>query len=184
MDGSEKKWLREIKQGRTEYLSDIAEKYYDDIYRFCCYLTGNPENSYDLAQETFLRFIQYAENYREHNLKGYLLTIANHVCRDYFRRQPMDISYEEAKDSPGLLDYGENGSSMQADGTEDAMVLMEALARLPMLQREAIVLHYYGQLRYREIAAMTGTGTATVKSRVRQGMEKLEKLLNKEDFYG
>lgn len=73
---------------------------------------------------------------------------------------------------------------MQAGGTEDAMVLTEALARLPLIQREAIVLHYYGQLRYREIAVITGTGTATVKSRVRQGMEKLEKLLNKEDFYG
>ena len=39
-----------IQQGQKELLNEIAEKYYDDIYRFCCYLTGQSQDAYDLAQ--------------------------------------------------------------------------------------------------------------------------------------
>lgn len=75
-----------IQQGQKELLNEIAEKYYDDIYRFCCYLTGQSQDAYDLAQETFLRFIRYVDRYRYRNLKGYLLTIARNVCMDYLRQ--------------------------------------------------------------------------------------------------
>lgn len=69
------KWIHAIKKGNKKYIYDIAETYYEDIYRFCTFHTGNCEDAYDLAQETYLRFIRYVENYREKNLKGCLLTI-------------------------------------------------------------------------------------------------------------
>ena len=72
------------------YLEDIAEKYYDDIFRFCVFQTGSREAACDLAQETFLRFSRYVESYRHRNLKGYLLTIAMNVCRDYLRKRGME----------------------------------------------------------------------------------------------
>ncbi len=83
----DRKAIKEIKKGNKEYLNLLAEKYYDDIYRFCCYQTGDPDSSYDLAQETFLRFIRYVDICRCKNLKGYLLTIARNVCYDYFGRE-------------------------------------------------------------------------------------------------
>ena len=61
---------------------------------------------------------------------------------------------------------------------------MQALAQLPDMQREAILLHYLYDLKYREIGRLTDASVSTVKSRVRQGLEKLQQLLNREDFYG
>ena len=75
-----------IHKGNSLLPEEAAEKYYDDIYRFCCYQTGSTEDAYDCAQETFIRFIRYTDSYRDRNLKGYLLTIARNVCRDYFKR--------------------------------------------------------------------------------------------------
>ena len=75
--------IRRIQNGQKEYLNEIAGKYYDDIYYFCAYQTGNREDAYDLAQETFFKFIRYVESYRYRNLKGYLLTIAMNLCRNY-----------------------------------------------------------------------------------------------------
>ena len=49
-------------------------------------------------------------------------------------------------------------------------------------QREAVLLHHFYGYKNREIARMTGTSSATVKSRIRQGLEKLGKLLNGSDF--
>ncbi len=72
----DKELIRRIQNGQKEYLNVIAEKYYDDIYYFCCYQCGSREDAFDLAQETFLRFIRYVEKYQYRNLKGYLLTIA------------------------------------------------------------------------------------------------------------
>lgn len=83
----ERQWVQAIQKGDKRYLQDIAEKYYDDIFRFCAFQTGSREDAYDMAQETFLRFIRYVEGYHDRNLKGYLLTIAMNVCRDYLRRK-------------------------------------------------------------------------------------------------
>ena len=60
--------------------------------------------------------------------------------------------------------------------------LMQALAQLPDRQREAILLHYLYDMKYREIGRLTDASVSTVKSRVRQGMEKLQSILQREDF--
>lgn len=165
---NEKKLLCLIGQGKTEYMDEIARTYYDDVYRFCCFQTGDREWAYDLTQETFLRFIRYADHYGGGNLKGYLLTVAMNVCRDGWklrkRQGERELADEDARDYP-------------ISRVEDRLLLQKALMQLPDFQREAIVLHYCYNFKYREIGRMTGVGTATVKSRIRQGLEKLKELL-------
>lgn len=181
----EQQWIHEIQKGRTEYLQEIAEAYYDDIYRFCVYQTGNREDAYDLAQETFLRFIRYAESYRNRNLKGYLLTIARNLSLDYLSKQGQDRMYNL---EPGEQDLdwdkvsAESSVELQAEQKDSSRQLRGYLMELPQMQREAVILHYLQGRRYREIAQMTGASVSTVKSRVRQGIEKLEKIIGKEDF--
>ena len=170
----DKKWIREIHQGNNEPLGQIAEKYYDDIYRFCCYQTGNPADACDCAQETFIRFIRYVDSYRERNLKGYLLTIAANVCRDYFKKLYRDRELEQAQLA--------RLAGQERDFTENCgqSSLLQALSRLPGVQREALTLYYFDELKIREIARITGTNTATVKSRLHQGKQKLKKILEEE----
>ena len=278
----ERQWIHAIRKGNKEPLGDIAEKYYDDIWRFCAFQTGSREDAYDLAQETFVRFIRYVESYHDRNLKGYLLTIARNVCRDYLRRKHRETTYMwydggclsvegqciryghgrgygteevgydrlkedgythmeaesgyaclEAKSGdcggkereegyrkapeptagvPGQRAYGDPERLVHAnperymygnpeqhvygkpeqhmyDSPEQRAVdadirdrLMQALAQLPQMQREAILLHYLYDMKYREIGRVTDAQVSTVKSRVRQGMEKLQGLLRREDF--
>ena len=103
----ERQWIHAIQKGDKQYLKDIVEKYYDDIFRFCAFQSGSGEDAYDLAQETFLKFIRYVEGYRYRNLKGYLLTVAMNLCRDYLtekgKRGEREISYDQSVS-------GENGS--------------------------------------------------------------------------
>ncbi len=175
----DKELIKEIQCGKKQYLNDIAEKYYDDIYRFCCYQTGNSEQSYDLAQETFIRFIRYVDRYRYKNLKGYLLTIARNVCIDYFRGQNPNVVAIEAEE----MEQIPSRRLLEEDRTT-TLSLYEALRTLNESQREAIILFYYQNLKYREIAKATGANLSTVKSRIKQGTEKLQRVLRKEDFYG
>ena len=192
--------IRRIQNGQKEYLNEIAKKYYDDIYYFCCYQTGSREDAYDLAQETFLRFIRYAEQYRYRNLKGYLLTIAMNLCRRYFHETGRTRLVTEtvgniegnvagsgraaAGDKPAL-EGPETDTTVQAmEALEQSRLLAEALLKIPDIQREAVLLHHFYGYKNREIARMTGASCAAVKSRVNQGLGKLQELLDKEDFYG
>ena len=106
--------IRRTQNGQKQYLNMVAEKYYNDIYYFCCYQTGGREDAYDLAQETFLRFIRYVDRYQYRNLKGYLLTIAMNLCRNYvcdtckvpvlpelYTHEAGDIGEEETSASDG-----------------------------------------------------------------------------------
>lgn len=182
----DKTLIKEIQRGKKEYLNHIAEKYYDDIYRFCCFQTGSVQDAYDLTQETFLKFIRYVDSYKFKNLKGYLLTIAMNVCRDYYgkpeRKYASVVSEEEIdRVRGGEMSLREKGA---AGDLERRLVLLQALAALPPQQRAAIILLYAYGYKYREIARMTGMNLSTVKSRVYQGTEKLRQMLRKEDFYG
>ena len=192
--------IRRIQNGQKEYLNEIAEKYYDDIYYFCCYQTGSREDAYDLAQETFLRFIRYAEQYRYRNLKGYLLTIAMNLCRRYFHETGRTRLVTETVENingnvagSGRAAAGditasegrETDTTVQAmEELEQSRLLAEALLKIPDIQREAVLLHHFYGYKNREIARMTGASCAAVKSRVNQGLGKLQQLLDKEDFYG
>ncbi len=166
-----------IQHGQKEYLNEIAEKYYNDIYYFCCYQTGSRDDAYDLAQETFLRFIRYVENYKYKNLKGYLLTIAMNLCRNYSRLKAQEQDHAAET-------IFEEASVSDKTSRESSLLLCEALRTLPPLQREAVLLHHFYGYKNREIARMTGASCAAVKSRVNQGILKLQKILYKEDFYG
>lgn len=182
----DKELVRLVQNGQKEYLNEIAGKYYDDIYYFCTYQTGSREDAYDLAQETFLRFIRYVDSYRYRNLPGYLLTIAMNLCRAYFhetRRTRLEMEYREAYDAEetqkGITDRSET-----MEGLEQSRILKDALMQLPDMQREAVLLHHFYGYKNREIARMTGASYAAVKSRINQGLDKLKDLLDKEDFYG
>ncbi len=178
---NDRELIREIQRGKKEYLNDIAEKYYDDIYRFCCYQTGSCQDAGDLAQETFLHFIRSVEQFRYRNLKGYLLTIARNVCMDYFRgcqrRQEKEESFRQKAQEDGAFAVSQQARSQQ----EEFLVTVEQMTEhLPQMQREAIVLYYGYGFKYREIARITGVGIGTVKSRVRQGTRKLRKSMEEQ----
>lgn len=171
--------IYKIQRGQKELLNEIAEKYYDDIYRFCCYLTGQREDAYDLAQETFLRFIQYVDHYRYRNLKGYLLTIARNLCMDYLRQGkgevPTDMTEAMPKESGGMEERG--GCSDGITELVERQFFLGELQKLPRIQRETLLLYYYSGLKIREIAVITTVPVSTVKSRLKQGVEKLKKSM-------
>ncbi len=166
---TDKELIKKVHNGSREALGMIADRYYDEIYRFCLYLTGQETDSYDITQEVFLRFIKYADSYEYRNLKGYLLIIARNLCRDYFHHNKDWCSMEEAL-CPGTEDP-------HLGTLEDRMVLHQALQKLPVSQREIVILRIYEELKFHEIAAMLGCNLSTAKSRFRLGIRNLRKNL-------
>lgn len=172
---NDKELIKRIQSGEKELLGILIDRYYYDIYRFCYYKTGNSNLSYDLTQDTFFRFIKYISSYTYKNLKSYLFTIAVNVCNDYFKNQKLVYTSVEDIDE---AEFAFNKTS----NFEIAYEVQAALSKLPDFQKDAVILRYYQDLKISEIAKILGVGIPTVKSRIYQGLNKLKKILEKEDF--
>lgn len=166
---TDKELMQKVHSQDSDALNTLIGRYYDDIYRFCLYLTGQESDSYDLTQEVFLRFIKYMGSYRHRNLKGYLIMIARNLCRDYLRHR-QDTACLEDTDRLGAEDR-------QLSRLEDSMLLQQALQQLPGKQREIVVMRLCEELPFHEIARIAGCNLSTAKSRFRLGIKALRKLL-------
>lgn len=180
--------IKRIRRGEKQLFGQLVEKYYDDVFRYCYYQTGNEHTAYDCTQETFYHLMRFLDNYRERNhFKSYLIRIAANVCRDYFRkssrRTVREISYSQWEASPGPPEETAEAPPSTA-GTEQETLLRltirEGLMHLPESQREVIVLYYYQGYKLREIAGLTGVPLSTVKTRLYAGTEKLKQYLKEE----
>lgn len=170
---TEQELIRKVQNGETQLLGEIIEAYYDDILRFCRYQTGDESSAYDLTQETFLKFIKYIGSFRYRNLKGYLLTIAGNLCRDYFKARVITEPLEKVAES------GEEDKAL--NGTDSRLLLESLLAKLPGEQREVMILKYYNDCKLTEIARILGVNLSTVKSRLRLGTRAMKKEMEELD---
>ena len=129
--------IRKIKQGEKELLDVLAQKYYQDIYRFCWYRTGSEDAAWDCTQETFLKMVRFLDSYVEQNkFKAWLLSIAVNVCKDYFRTSSPIPTEEEYLETIPV----EEKRFAQAEIRDD---IQKALARLPAPQKETVILRFY-----------------------------------------
>ena len=83
-------------------------------------------------------------------------------------------------DNVELADTHVDGPVKEAASSETAGILTDALAQIPAEQREVIVLHLNGGLKFKEIAEMRGTSTSTIQGRYRYGLEKLRTIVDGE----
>lgn len=172
---SDRALVRQIRDGERERLEVLITRHYDAVWRYLRAQSGNAELAYDLTQEVFLRFCRHFDRFAgEERLPAYLLRIARNLLIDEYRAARPSLSLEAAEVRAAAGDFAE-AADLRAD-------LARAMDALPAPQREAVTLHYLCGLRLREIAALTGVGTATAKSRLRLGTEKLKELLEKEGY--
>lgn len=187
----DREMIKRIQSGDGDSFRQLILKYYDDVFRYCYYKTGDEQAAYDCAQDTFLHLIRYIGAYVDRRkFKAYLFTIARNACLDYFRSEPAAsrrVSFEELSGT-GMSEaeqreWDRRGAAVEDEAIRNAetrQTLNRALKRLPDFQREVIVLRFVHGFKLKEIAMLTKEPLTTVKSRLQQGMAKLKKLMEGE----
>lgn len=168
--------IRKIKSGDKEAFEQLVKKHYENIYAFCYRRTSDQNTAADLTQDIFLKLISSIYNYKfTGKFSNYIFTIAVNTCNDYLKKIKPDIN-NEIDELPSS-----NDTPLEAAiKSEENELLLYRLNNLPDKQREAIILHYYHDLKVKDIAQITGVPLPTAKSRIKQGLDKLRKLY-KED---
>lgn len=76
----------------------IAEKYYPDIYKFCCAKCRDKEAAQDITQETFLFLVNKYEELADSNIRSWLLSVAERKVHEYFRKNKNEKSFVSIED--------------------------------------------------------------------------------------
>ncbi|MDE7322357.1 MAG: RNA polymerase sigma factor [Lachnospiraceae bacterium] len=178
------------KKDRQVIIQSAVETYYDDIYRFCRYYTGNETDSYDITQEVFLRFMKYMDSCEHRNIKGYLIMIARNLCCDYFRRRTqmrektvsLDAIEHATENTIDCMRSECISSDKSITDCDSGIFLCELLQSIPPEQREVVILRIHDGLKFQEISNITGCSLSTAKSRFRLGIASMKKKMG--DNYG
>jgi RNA polymerase sigma-70 factor (ECF subfamily) len=136
----------------------------------------------ELYQDVWAKVIEARERYKPTaRFTTWLYTIAHHRLVDHWRTRGLaTVSLNEEADDAPLVEAVAPPSAEPhriAEAVELAARFDAALAALPLLQREAFLLHHEGELTAAQIAVATGTNEEAAKSRLRYAMSKLREAL-------
>ena len=169
--------LWKYKHGCEDALRRIYEKYRSNLLTLAVNLLGDTSSAEDVVQDVFVSFVQSVDKFRlTGNLKSYLATCVANKSRDCIRkrkRQRLVVVKEEEQ-----MTSETNNPVQLVAHSEELKQLSLAMTQLPHPQREAIVLHLHGGLKFRQIAKFQEVTIKTAQSRFRCGLEKLRSILN------
>ncbi|MDX6405088.1 MAG: polymerase sigma-70 factor, subfamily [Blastocatellia bacterium] len=171
--------IEQAANGNTAAFQILYERYRDPIFRFAYRLLGSAEAAEDVAHDCFLGLIKDPGRFdsSKASLRTYLYAAARNQAAKRYQSFGRETAIEELADEPRSADR-KAPIALVLDN-ELAGEVGRAIAGLPPLQREALVLFEYEDLSLAEIAAIVGVDSGTVKSRLFRAREKLRASLDR-----
>ena len=181
---SDEQLMMRYRDGDAVAFDALYERHRGAVFRYVLRQVGLRSAAEEVFQEIWINIIGSRSRYRvEARFATFLYHVAHNCVIDHFRRKTplhlisLDDNPQEALQVAGPgRDQPERAVALR----QSAAKLLNALALLPPEQREAFLLHEEGGLTLEEIAAVTGTGRETAKSRLRYALAKLREGIENE----
>ncbi len=167
----EAEWIERCRTGDREAFRRLYDAYKDRVYSFALYtLNGDAATAEDVAQEVFVRAFQSIGRFRqEAEFTTWLYRIAANACVDEFRRRKRTAAWSDYEPPAAVCSDFANIELTDAVRT--------ALAALPAEQRAAVLLKYFEDRSYEEMAVILDCSKGTVASRLNRGLRLLASKL-------
>ncbi len=183
-DEADEALMMRYQQGEVRAFEILLQRHRKPIYNFIFRFVGSRELAEDLMQDTFLRVIKGAANYkRKAKFTTWLYTIARNLCVDQSRRKKhrrhksLDAPFKGGDENSGtLLDVvpsNEMASDRKTVSRELHQKMHSAISKLSEQQREVFLMREFLDMPFKQIADVVGVPENTVKSRMRYALEKL-----------
>jgi RNA polymerase sigma-70 factor (ECF subfamily) len=173
-------------QGDRAAFAKLVARYERHVRSYCGAILHHETQTWDAAQDVFLRLWATRLRYRpKGKFRQYLYTIARNIarnlCRSQRRRQALAhiLGFDDDSNATANTRALASPHSLH-EQDESARHLRLALSQLDERLRDALVLRYFNDLSYDEIAAVIGRAPSTARSRIFYGLRRLAELLPKE----
>ena len=182
---SENILIERAKNGDLEAFEALIIDYEQLVYNIIYRLMGNPEDTYDLSQETFIKVYTKINQFDgTSKFSTWLYRIATNTCLDELRRRRGKETFsldQKIEGEEGSVHPEQENKIVEK---EKAQIIQKALSEVNEKNREVLVLRDIQQLSYDEIAEILKISLGTVKSRIARGRQQVKKILmqDKEPF--
>jgi RNA polymerase sigma-70 factor, ECF subfamily len=166
-----------IAQGDEQALGSLYDRYGRLVYSVALRITGDRLSAEEITQDVFQIIWKQSGTFRAAagSVGGWLVGITRHRAIDEIRSRRHKARERELNNDEALIDLMSDSSNVEQEAVNRTDV-RRALSELPMAQREAIELAYYGGMTCTEIASSVGTSVGTIKTRLRLGLVKLRAI--------
>lgn len=170
-------------RGDMRAFETLYDRHALPVWRFVQRSVQNAALADDLVQDVWFSVVRHASQYEPRaKFRTWLFTLAHHRVVDHWRTQKNHTSLDaESEDGTALAEMlaAESGfgPERRLDSRELAQALLDALAALPEVQREAFLLQAEAGMSLAEIAQTTGVNMETAKSRLRYARARLRETL-------
>lgn len=151
-------------------LERLFTEHQDSLVRYLTRLTGDPELAQDTAQESFLRIMQRPPE-RQHNLKGWLFTVATNLVRDDWKKRASAKRFA-APAGQALLPDAALDPHARVEHRELRRTVEALLSKLTPKERTVLLMREEG-FKHWEIAESVGTTTKSVGTMIARALRKL-----------
>ena len=173
-DLTDEQLVRAYAKGNNEAFDTLLRRHQDRIFSYILRIIKNEDIANDIFQETFVKAIQtirlgrYTENGK---FPAWISRIAHNLIIDYYRQEK-----SENLQSADLTDVDILNRNQIRD---DVKYLIE---ELPELQKEVLMMRYYQNLSFKEIAEITGVSINTALGRMRYAILNLRRIAREKDI--
>ena len=184
MSNEEAVWLEAARQGDREAFGRLVEAYKGPVFNLAYRMLNNAAEAEEAAQEAFIRAYTRLDTYNPaHKYSTWMLSITSNYCIDIIRkRRAQLLSIDEPlPPHPALMSDRESGPEAQSVHHEQQALVQQMLAVLPEEYREAVVLRYWYDLSYEEIAEVMDTTVSAIKSRLFRARRQLADVYETDD---
>jgi RNA polymerase sigma-70 factor, ECF subfamily len=150
------------------------------VYAMARRIVADPSLAEEAAQDTFVALWRRpgAFDPSRGTLQAFLLGVARNKAIDLVRREEALRRTSQSLVADAEVASKEASSDERMEEVEERQRVLVALGRLTFVQREAIVLAYFGGRTYREVASELGIPEGTAKTRLRDGLTRLRELMS------
>jgi len=170
-----------VLNGDQDVFAVLVERYKDAVQNLAYRMLGNATEAEDVTQETFVRAYTQLATYKSvHKFSTWLLSIASHLAIDQLRRRRfLALPLEDVPLLEWIVDTGVSPEQSALRG-EKQDEIQSYLQRLPGKYRAVIVLRYWHDFSYEEIAQALNLTPALVKARLHRARELLARYIQKD----
>ncbi len=166
-------------KGNKEGLKKIYDSYMRFVYAVIYDTLKNREDAEDVTSEFFIKLIRVAGSYKiGSGHRMWLATIARNMAIDYIRKNKKEVLSDEWETMGEKDNQAHSGESTVEEKTvlsEDMRIAMQTLSPK---EKEVVDMKLLGQLKFKEIAQITGQPMGTVSWLYNQGISKLRRCLS------
>ena len=161
-------------ESRNAAFRELISLYQERLYSHIRRMVGNHEDADDVLQNTFVKVFRYVENFKgDSQLYTWVYKIASNEALNHLNKKSRmrSVTYEPH--------HAEGSFEQGPEGEEIAKKLKRALATLPDKQRQVFDLKYFEEMKYEEIAEITGTSVGGLKASYYHAVKKIEEFLTR-----